>query len=121
MPKAARQCSHDQSLAPITSYAQGSGDGRLSNSAALLRGRCRAVIQAGRGQRPGRHQRANVRHVADRATGVANNAHNANSFEPYDPASILGDTSPTSPAPGAPADKGNNCGLFGALQGIGVK
>ncbi len=55
--------------------------------------------------------------------GVANNTHNANSFKPYDPASTLGDTSPTSPspAPAAPSDEGNNCGLFGALQGIGVK
>ncbi|MFD1034604.1 NucA/NucB deoxyribonuclease domain-containing protein [Sphingomonas hankookensis] len=109
----------DQSVAPITSYAQGSGGGNytvragdtLSGIAAQLWGDAGLWYKLAEANGLNGASALIAGQSLTIPTGVQKSTHNAATFTPYDPAEAMGDTSPSV----QPKAKKNKCGAFGAI------
>jgi len=116
----------DQSVAPITSYAQGGGGGSytvqagdtLSGIAQTLWGDGALWYRLAQANGLSGASALATGQVLSVPAGVSKSTHNAGTFEPYDAARIIGDTSPGVAA--APQAKRNKCGAFGAILMIAV-
>ncbi len=116
----------DQSVAPITSYAQGGGGGSytvqagdtLSGIAQLLWGDGALWYRLAQANGLSGASALATGQVLSVPAGVSKSTHNAGTFEPYDAARIIGDTSPGVAA--APQAKRNKCGAFGTILMIAV-
>ncbi len=116
----------DQSIAPITSYAQGGGGGSytvqagdtLSGIAQLLWGDGALWYRLAQANGLSGASALATGQVLSVPAGVSKSTHNAGTFEPYDAARIIGDTSPGVAA--APQAKRNKCGAFGTILMIAV-
>ncbi len=116
----------DQSIAPITSYAQGGGGGSytvqagdtLSGIAQLLWGDGALWYRLAQANGLSGASALATGQVLSVPAGVSKSTHNAGTFEPYDAGRIIGDTSPGVAA--APQAKRNKCGAFGTILMIAV-
>ncbi len=116
----------DQSVAPITSYAQGGGGGSytvqagdtLSGIAQLLWGDGALWYRLAQANGLSGASALATGQVLSVPAGVSKSTHNAGTFEPYDAGRIIGDTSPGVAA--APQAKRNKCGAFGTILMIAV-
>lgn len=109
----------DQSVAPITSFAQGSGGGSYTVRAGDTLGGIAAQLWGDAGLW---YKLAEANGLSGASaltagqsltipTGVQKATHSAATFTPYDPAEAMGDTAPSV----QPKAKRNKCGAFGAI------
>lgn len=109
----------DQSVAPITSFAQGAGGGSytvrggetLSGIAAQLWGDAGLWYKLAEANGLGGGSALVAGQSLTIPAGVQKSTHSAATFTPYDPAEAMGDTSPSV----QPKAKKNKCGAFGAI------
>jgi len=109
----------DQSVAPITSFAQGSGGGSytvragdtLAGIATQLWGDAGLWYKLAEANGLGGASALVAGQSLTIPTGVQKSTHSAATFTPYDPAEAMGDTSPSV----QPKAKKNKCGAFGAI------
>ncbi|KQM61735.1 MULTISPECIES: LysM peptidoglycan-binding domain-containing protein [unclassified Sphingomonas] len=109
----------DQSVAPVTSFAQGSGGGSysvrsgdtLAGIAAQLWGDAGLWYKLAEANGLSGASALVAGQSLTIPAGVQKATHSAATFTPYDPAEALGDTSPSV----QPKAKKNKCGAFGAI------
>lgn len=109
----------DQSVAPITSFAQGSGGGSytvrdgetLGGIAAQLWGDAGLWYKLAEANGLSGASALVAGQSLTIPTGVQKATHSAATFTPYDPAEAMGDTAPSV----QPKAKKNKCGAFGAI------
>ncbi|MEH3040399.1 MAG: LysM peptidoglycan-binding domain-containing protein [Sphingomonas paucimobilis] len=109
----------DQSIAPVTSFAQGSGGGSytvragdtLGGIAAQLWGDAGLWYKLAEANGLGGASALTAGQSLTIPTGVQKATHSAATFTPYDPAEAMGDTAPSV----QPKAKKNKCGAFGAI------
>ena len=109
----------DQSVAPVTSFAQGSGGGSytvrggdtLGGIAAQLWGDAGLWYKLAEANGLSGASALVAGQSLTIPTGVQKATHSAATFTPYDPAEAMGDTAPSV----QPKAKKNKCGAFGAI------
>jgi LysM repeat protein len=111
----------DQSIAPVTTFKQGSAEGTytvrsgdtLSGIAAALWGDASLWYKIAEANGLSGDGGLTAGQTLRIPPGVMASAHNASTFTPYDPTAIIGNVSPTTIKP--PKQKSGGCGIIGQI------